>query len=456
MGLGDLILFYVVTGISLRWIATAAAGGPGSILIWGLAWLTFFLPLVLSVVELSSRYPQEGGLYIWSKVAFGEFSGFMAAWTYWTSNLPYFPAVLYFAAGNALYLHGEHWQGLSENTPFFMIFSLLALALITALNVVGLNVGRWLHNLGALGMWLPIAVVMVLGIWSWMKFGSANPFTRASMIPSTHLKDVIFWSTIAFALGGSETASFMGEELKNARRDIPRALLIGGTLVTIGYIAGTFCVLLALPQSEINPLQGLIQAIARAGTRLGIAVVVPVSAVLIILSNVGAAGAFLAATARLPFVAGIDRFLPPAFGKLHPKWRTPYVALLTQAIAGGIFVFLGQAGTTVKGAYDVLVSMGVITYFIPYLFVFASMIALQREPAGGDVVRVPGGKPVAIVLALVGFATTSAAIVLSVIPAPDEANKPLAVLKIVGLTFLLIAIGVAIYINGRRPAANVG
>jgi len=66
MGLGDLILFYVVTGISLRWIATAAAGGPGSILIWGQAWLTFFLPLVLSVVELSSRYPQEGGLYVWS------------------------------------------------------------------------------------------------------------------------------------------------------------------------------------------------------------------------------------------------------------------------------------------------------------------------------------------------------------------------------------------------------
>ena len=197
----------------------------------------------------------------------------------------------------------------------------------------------------------------------------------------------------------------------------------------------------------------MIQAIARAGTRLGVASLIPISAVLIILSNVGAAGAFLAATARLPFVAGIDRFLPPIFGKLHPRWRTPYVALLTQAVVGGIFVFLGQAGTTVKGAYDVLVSMGVITYFIPYLFVFASMIALQREPAGADVVRVPGGKRFAILLALIGFTTTSAAIVLSVLPPPDESNKPLAVLKIVGLTALLIAIGVAIFFNGKRRAA---
>ena len=86
--------------------------------------------------------------------------------------------------------------------------------------------------------------------------------------------------------------------------------------------------------------------------------------------------------ARLPFVAGLDRFLPPAFGSLHPRWKTPWVALLTQFFLGAVFIFLGQAGTSVKGAYDVLVSMGVITYFIPYLYLFAAMIKLQREPAG--------------------------------------------------------------------------
>ena len=127
MGFRDLVLFYVVTGISLRWIATAAAAGPSSIVIWIGAWLVFYIPLAFSVVELSSRYPDEGGLYVWSKKAFGDFSGFMSAWAYWTSNLPYFPAVLYFAASNVLYMRQGAWGHLSNDATFYIIFSLLTL-----------------------------------------------------------------------------------------------------------------------------------------------------------------------------------------------------------------------------------------------------------------------------------------------------------------------------------------
>src|ERR1700681_1688205 len=101
MGFRDLVLFYVVTGVSLRWIATAAAAGPSSIVIWVGAFLAFYVPLALSVIELSSRYPNEGGLYVWSKRAFGDFSGFIAGWTYWTCNLPYFPGLFYFTAAAA-------------------------------------------------------------------------------------------------------------------------------------------------------------------------------------------------------------------------------------------------------------------------------------------------------------------------------------------------------------------
>src|SRR3984957_11091648 len=134
MGFRDLVLFYVVTGVSLRWIATAAAAGPSSIVIWIGAWLTFYTPLALSVIELSSRYPNEGGLYVWSKRAFGDFSGFMAAWTYWTSNLPYFPAVLYFAASNILFVRQAQWAHLSSNATFYIAFALVALAVATFLN----------------------------------------------------------------------------------------------------------------------------------------------------------------------------------------------------------------------------------------------------------------------------------------------------------------------------------
>src|SRR4029453_13133183 len=130
----------------------------------------------------------------------------------------------------------------------------------------------------------------------------------------------------------------------------------------------------------------------------------------------GGVGGGFAAAAPLPFVAGIDRFLPPAFGELHPKWGTPYVALLVQEAIAALFIFLGQAGTSVRGAYDALVSMGIIAYFIPFLFMFAAMIVLQREPAGPEVIRVPGGTPVAVALAALGFAVTAISIVLACIP----------------------------------------
>jgi amino acid transporter len=128
--------------------------------------------------------------------------------------------------------------------------------------------------------------------------------------------------------------------------------------------------------------------------------------------------------------------------------------LLTQFVLGALFIFLGQAGTSVKGAYDVLVSMGVITYFIPYLYLFAAMIKLQREPAGREVIRVPGGKRMATLVAALGLLTTTLTIVLSLIPQPDEPNKPLALLKIVGGTGVLVLVGVAIYFAGKRRAAQ--
>jgi amino acid transporter len=113
--------------------------------------------------------------------------------------------------------------------------------------------------------------------------------------------------------------------------------------------------------------------------------------------------------------------------------------------AGILFVFLGQAGTSVKGAYDVLVSMGVITYFIPYLYLFAAMFKLQSEPAGPGVIRVPGGKAVAKLVAIVGLLTTTLTIGIALLPPPDEPNKPLAVLKVVGLSGLLVLMGVAVF-----------
>src|SRR5580765_6330316 len=154
LGFRDLLLYYVVTGFSLRWVAVAAAAGPSSLVIWLVAALGFFVPLVFCVLELSSRYPEEGGIYVWSKRAFGPFAAFITGWTYWGSNLPYLPGLLYYAAANALFMGGPEWQQWSSNSTYFIAVAMAGLTVTVAMNVVGLNVGKWLNNIGAIASWI--------------------------------------------------------------------------------------------------------------------------------------------------------------------------------------------------------------------------------------------------------------------------------------------------------------
>jgi glutamate:GABA antiporter len=449
LGFRDVILFYVVTGLSLRWIATAAASGPSAIVIWIIAWCGFFLPLAGCVLELSSRYPQEGGLYVWTREAYGDFAGFMAAWTYWMSNLPYLPAVLYFAASSLLFATPRA-QHLANTNSYYLLVTVGMLAFITVLNVLGLGPGKWLNNLGAVGMALPVLILIALGFLSYSRFGSATHFTFAAAIPRAHVKDLIFWSTIFFAFGGSETASFMGEEIKDARRIVPRALMFAGVIITISYIAGTVAMLVALPSSSISGLGGFMTAIDFLCHRLGVAVLIAPVALLVTISNVGAAGAYLTATARLPFVAGINHYLPPVFARIHPRWKTPYIAIAAYGLAGMLFGLLSQAGTSVKGTYDLLVSMGVITYFIPYLFLFAAMIRLHGRPSAPNAIRLPGGRRLAIPLACLGIFSTTVTIILSLFPAEDERNPATALFKLIAMTLVLLLAGVAVYRRGQR------
>jgi amino acid transporter len=452
MGLRDVVFFYVVTGLSLQWVATAATAGAPAMVMWIVAWLIFFVPLVLAVIELSSRYPQEGGLYIWTKQAFGEFGGFMTGWIYWSSDLPYLPTILYFAAANTLYLGGSRAHSLAGNSTYFIVFSLVGLSLCLILNLIGVDFAKWLYNIGSLGTWVPAVILIVVGAIAWHKFGSATPINLHTIRPATSLKDLIFWATIVYALSGAESASFMGDEIRDPRKTIPRGLITAGVVITICYMLGTFCVLLALPKEQVNGLEGIMQAITLSTSRVGWSALIPLAAFLLVLSSLGSVAAWLAAMSRIPFVAGIDRFLPPAFARLHPKWGTPYVPLLTQAVLAAVFVFLGQAGTSVRGAYDVLLSMTIIVYFVPYVMVFAALIKLQREPAGPEVMRVPGGKPVAMIVGTVGVITSILTIVFSAFPPADEPHKSLALIKELGLVGILLAIGVAIFIFGKRSA----
>ena len=455
MGLTDLVFFYISGVVGLRWVAVAAAAGPSSLVIWVVAALALFVPLAFTVLELSSRYPAEGGIYVWTREAFGDFWGFMTGWTYWGANLTYLPGLLYFAASTALYIFGDRFAHLQNSRTYFIAVSLTGLALAAVLNIRGLQVGKWLPNLGAIGTWIPMLFLIVFGLIAGWKYGSATPINAASLLPSVGLKDMIFWATLAFGFSGLEAGSFLGEEIEDPRRTVPRAIAISGVLIPAVYILGTLAILLALPQEQVSGLGGFMDALTGAGTRIGITGLAPLAAVLIVVSTLGGVGVWLAAPARLPFVAGIDHFLPAAFGRVHPRYGTPYVALLLQAGVAAVCVVLGQAGETPKKAYDILVSLGIIAFFLPYLTMFAAMIRLQARPAGPEAMRVPGGQPVAVLCGALGFFTSLAAILLAGIPADSEPHPMRYLVKVVGLSVLLVLAGAASYALGSAKKARM-
>jgi amino acid transporter len=446
----DLALFYVVVALNVRWTSTAAAAGPSILIIWVAALTCFFIPLAASVMELSSRHPEEGGIYVWTRTAFGDFTGFIAAWMYWMSNLPFFASVLYFGAASVLIPFGAHAGRLNGNPLYYMGFAAFWLTVIVALNIRGVDSGKWLNNICSIGSLVPLCLLMMMAAVSWMRFGPATHFTVATMTPHWTLDNAVFWSGVFFAFGGVEAASAMGDEIENPRKTMPWAILVGGALVTIGYIGGTAALLVALPSDAVSGLEGFVNGVRALSERLGLGWVLIPTALLVGVNTVGSTAANLSSTSRLPFVAGIDHYLPPVFGSIHSKYRTPWVAIGVYGLASVIVAVLGQAGTTVRGAYDVMVSMAVVSYFIPYLLLFASMIKLQSEPAGPNVRRVPGKAPVAIALGLVGFVVTGTTIVLSLFPGADQPNKLMAVVKVVGATLVQLALGVGIFLAERR------
>jgi amino acid transporter len=269
------------------------------------------------------------------------------------------------------------------------------------------------------------------------------------MAPHWSMKNAIFWSTVMFAFAGMESGSAMGDEIRNPRKTIPWAILAGGCVMVVGYIGGTAAMLVAVPASAMSGPDGLVNGVRALSSHLGLLWLLAPMALLISLNGVGSASSQLASSSRLPFVAGIHNYLPRVFGKVHPRFRTPWVAIGAYGFAGILMALLGQAGTSVRGAYDAMVGMSVLTEFLPFLFMFSALIRVQDRPMEAGAVRIPGGKPVAIVLGLMGLAATVVTIVLSTIPAEDDPHPVLAVVKVIGLTALLLGAGVVAFAVAR-------
>jgi glutamate:GABA antiporter len=449
LGLRDLVLFNLVAILGISWVATAAKAGPGSITLWILAGLLFFIPQGLAVIQLAADMPDEGGIYSWARKELGEAHGFVCGWCYWINNVLYYPTLLLAAAVSATFIIGKGDSGLADNWAYVLPFTVIGLVLAVGLNVVGVGTGKWLQNIGGLSVFLPGLVLVALGVYRIASGVPANTISLAELKPDLgNLPMLNLWATIAFAFAGLELSSTMAGEIKDARRNLPRSIYVTAPVIALIYIIGTCAMLWLVPRDQINVVAGPLQAIANGAGRNGW--VVAIIAMLLTVYRIGGVGAWLVGSSRVAFVVGLDRYFPEAFSRIHPRWRTPHVAILVQGIIAVFFLLLSVLGkgTTVETAFLILIDMSLLIYFVPYLYLFVCFVVHCWKRDRGTLV-VPGGKAGALLAGISGFAITLFAMVVAMFPPPGTVEVWLHELKLGGGAVLLVGAGLVIYWRAR-------
>ncbi|HMF79583.1 MAG TPA: APC family permease [Bryobacteraceae bacterium] len=399
LGLRDLVLFNIAAIVSTRWIGVAAHVGPGTIVLWLLAAALFLIPSAFVVANLSKRFPEQGGLYIWTREAFGEWHGFACGWFYYWNNLFWIPGVLISMVGMIAYAFSARLAALAENPGFILPCALVLLIGIVAVNYVGMGVAKWVDNFGGIGAYL-IGGILVFSAAAAL-FHHA-PATKFDLAPEWNLGKLNFWSQLAMGMTGLELSPILSGEVRNPRQNIFRATWISAVLVSLFYISATSAILVFLPPAAVSPVIGLAQAGRQAASLLGWDWVPLTIAVCILMSVGGQLGTYVGACARLPFVLGIENMLPPAFAKLHPRYGTPYISILLLGAGAALLLIVSQLGETFRGAYQVTVDLTVVSLFIPFLYMFAAAWKFgQKFPA------------------LCGFFVSCVAIAFSFLPTSD-------------------------------------
>ena len=296
----------------------------------------------------------------------------------------------------------------------------------------------------------PLAIVAAVFVWQ--RFGSVTHFTWSNMQPHWDWDTVNFWPQIAFAFSGLELVSSMSEEVKNPRRTFPRAILGSGIVIAVIYIAGTVAVLSLMSAVNVDPKSGVFQALTIASATLKISALGIIAAMLVTVGNAGGVGSTVAGISRVPFAVGVDRYLPAAFAKVHPKWETPHISILVQAGISGAILLLSQISETTVSAYQFLVDATNILYFIPFLYMYAAVIKLYYRPdrEHSTAALIPGGKAGVWLVGGLGFVIVLASIILSMIPPGETANKWAFEVKLIGGTGFSLLLGVMLFVRGAR------
>ncbi|NKI32743.1 APC family permease [Croceivirga thetidis] len=448
LGLRDLVLLNVATIIGLSSLTQAAQFGWSSLVLWIIAAVFFLIPSSFMVIDLNSRVPGIGGFYLWVKSAFGEWHGFLAAWCYWLSAIVWFPTVLFTISLSALYMFGDQWLHLKDNFWFASILSMALLWFTVILNVFGLKFGKWIQNIGAISLWVLFALLAIASFYQLLTNGSSQEISMERFIPDFGDFGVLpFFAAITFSFGGLELSSVMSTEMKDSKRIMTKAIFISALIVLALYTIGTFSLLIAIPEGQVGIIDGIAQNFYILTEQLDWPFLGPVGALLVTLGTLGLFAAWMNGNARLPFAIGIDNYLPPVLGKVHPKFGTPYISLIVQGVLVSILLLIAVSGTKIQEAYSLLYDMSVLLYFIPFIYMFSCFIWHSLKNTGGSspLSFFEKKKMMVWVFGLMALSVILLSLVLAVMPSNVIGDKTSFYLKISCVTAVLIGIGLILF-----------
>jgi glutamate:GABA antiporter len=403
LGRWDLVLLKIVAIVNINNVPPVAVYGWASLALWLVAFFTFFVPEAMAVLALSRRYPGEGGIYLWTRKQFGEAHGFLSGWCYWTNNLFYIPVLLVYMAGIFAFAGGSGTADLVNQRAFVGSLALGWLAVIAMANIRGMAVGKWIQNLGGISSGLSIGLVLAAAAAASLRGVAEHPPAVARF----GWEMAASFAVMCNAYVGIELASTMGDEIHDAPRNLPTAIYIAGAISLASYLLVTAGVLTLVPIGTLGVIQGVMQAVSSGASQAGVPWMVAPLAVAMGLAIGGTASAWFAGSSRIPFVAGLTSALPPALGRVHPRWHSPHVALATCAVFAALFTCWSLVGSGVAEAYQLLLKSAVIIQLIPFTYLFVGLVKLDDAGASS---RVAG---------LVGALATLGSIVAAFIPTAD-------------------------------------
>lgn len=459
LGLRDLVPMQILLVVGLTWSGIAARQGQTHVAFWIAAVLLLFIPLAMVVGWCATIWPTEGGIYQWTRAAWGPSIGFMTAWNFAMWALLTVAAIGVQLAAAIGYALGPKFAWMQESHVLQGGLTIAIFALILLISIPGLGIGRWVAHLGTTVTVLLTVLLLVLLFWhphssaAHPHISPQRPFGLA--LPVVTLFSVNLFSKVAFnALSGLEQVAVFAGEIRDPGRAILRSAWIAAPIAVLIYVLMTGSMLTYTAADRINVAAPIPQVLSAAfsgggatggvdwGLMLGRGAILLLAVALISQYSV-----IVAETSRLPLVAGWDGLLPAWFTRLDPKWKTPTRSLTVIVLVCIVLGLLASVATGAQEAFQLLVDSANISYGFTYLMMFAiPLIAGTRFGAKPS--------PLLKLAALSGLGMTLLAIGFQLLPITDVASKWSFAAKVSGVGLLTNAVGLGIYLRGSRRRAR--